>query len=415
MHRSQPLLAALLLLLAALAVACGGSSGSHATPTPSPYPTAAPRATAPKGATLLVVPSPTRTIPETVFDAPPPSGISTLTFIDPLHGWAIDTCPESKTSNFTNTWCTIISTDDGGVTWRRQYREIHKLGEPQFLDAENGFAIASGDSILATSDGGNTWTPLYADAPHDIGGIRFITPNAGFALASGIIFKLNDARNAWVFNYGSPDCSFSYISSSLTGDVWAGGHGSDGPCLYKTDNLGETWAVSFAGASSPSVAEGLSHSPIFVTRGSPVLQMSQSCSSGAPKFFSDTEARLPIFCQMGDGVTLTSSNAGKTWVFASEQYSCLMSCMTMNYQTGGGGPTFYLDNMHAWQRTAHEVISWSVDGGLTWTEVDSPALCCDAGSIFFVDADHGWVTVGGEIARTTDGGRTWTRLPVTIQ
>jgi photosystem II stability/assembly factor-like uncharacterized protein len=55
---------------------------------------------------------------------------------------------------------------------------------------------------------------------------------------------------------------------------------------------------------------------------------------------------------------------------------------------------------------------------MTARPLDTPCfhvLQFTAGSIFFVDTDHGWATVGGEIARTTDGGRTWTRLPVTIQ
>ncbi len=360
---------------------------------------------------------------------PLPNSIATLTFVDPTHGWAIDTCSPLDTLQI----CDILATSDGGKTWHVQHRGTEQPGSLQFLDAQNGFAIEGAGSILVTNDGGTTWTQRYATAPRDLAGIRFVTPQIAFATASGVIFQLNlpsvlglsaedrlavDIKNAWVFNYGNPDCSFVSTSSSPTGDVWAGGSGPaawGGPCLYRTKNLGKTWTASFAKPASPSVAGALSKSGFFPTPSSATPQISQKCSSDAPRFFTPSQARLFIACEMGSGITLTSTDGGRTWSFASVQNSCLMGCMTMNYQTGSGGPTFYLDNEHAWQRTAHQEISWSTDGGQTWNSVQSDALCCDANNIFFVDANHGWITFGESIAVTSDGGRTWRRLPVTIQ
>jgi photosystem II stability/assembly factor-like uncharacterized protein len=320
-------------------------------------------------------------------------------------------CPRNEENNIT--WCSILSTEDGGLTWHVQHRSLGRFGELQFLDPRNGFAIGGAADILATTDAGASWSPRYASAPHDLADIRFITPKVAVARASGTVFQLSEGANAWVFNYGNPDCSFSSISSSRTGDVWAGGRGTDGPCLYKTQDFGKTWTASFAGVASGSVAEAFGHSTIFGTQSSVTRQM--DCASDAPTFLRDTEARLFVSCQMGSGVTLTTADAGRTWRFASEQGSCLAGCMTWKYQTGGGGPTFHLDSEHVWRRSAHDTIDWSTDGGLTWNPVQSPALCCDASSISFVDPEHGWVIVGGEIARTTDGGRTWARLPVTIE
>ncbi len=120
---------------------------------------------------------------------------------------------------------------------------------------------------------------------------------------------------------------------------------------------------------------------------------------------------------MGMGITLASVDRGATWQLESEQGDCLMGCQTAKYQEskrGAGGPLLYLDLHHAWERTAHQEVSWSSDGGKTWNKVSGPELCCDANNIFFVDPDHGWITFGDSIALTTDGGRTWKRVPVTI-
>ncbi len=397
--------AAFLLGMTALAASCGGSAKPQPqTSTATPYPTPMPTTSGPSA--------------EEIFNAPAPTGISTLTFVDRQHGWAIDTCPENTSNNIT--WCTILSTNDGGMTWHRRYRSahvasLHRIRTLQFLDTQHGFAIGDDNTIVASNDGGMTWTPAYATAPSGMGGIRFVAPQIGFASASGVIFQLNDAGNAWVFNFGSPDCSFSSISLSQTGSVWAGGEGPGGPCLYRTKNLGKTWTASFAGIASPSVAGAISKSGFFGTRSSATPQIRPHCASGAPRFFSPSEARLFVACEMGSGITLTTTDGGKSWQYASEQGSCLAGCMTWMYQTGGGEPVFYLDLMHVWQCTAHQEISWSTDGGHTWNPVQSPALCCDANSIFFVDPDHGWIPFGESIARTTDGGRTWNRLPVTIQ
>lgn len=145
-----------------------------------------------------------------------------------------------------------------------------------------------------------------------------------------------------------------------------------------------------------------------------MLEGPYDCSVDAPEFYGSRSARLRIVCQMGDGFTLSMTDDGKSWHYESQQSACLMGCQTYRYQSGASGRVFYLDLNHAWQRTAHQEISWSVDGGKTWNKVSGPELCCDSDNIFFVDADHGWIVFGEHIARTTDGGRAWERLPVTI-
>lgn len=54
----------------------------------------------------------------------------------------------------------------------------------------------------------------------------------------------------------------------------------------------------------------------------------------------------------------------------------------------------------------------SADGGNTWAQRDVPFSLGDGlDGIFFLDSQHGW-TWGNLNYRTTDGGSTWTELPL---
>ena len=76
------------------------------------------------------------------------------------------------------------------------------------------------------------------------------------------------------------------------------------------------------------------------------------------------------------------------------------------------GALFFLDALTGWIPLQSDKIAKTTDGGETWTQYDvdaepwAPAL-----DIQFVDAEHGW-TAGYRPCRTTDGGLTWTRMTV---
>jgi photosystem II stability/assembly factor-like uncharacterized protein len=63
-------------------------------------------------------------------------------------------------------------------------------------------------------------------------------------------------------------------------------------------------------------------------------------------------------------------------------------------------------------------ISKSTDGGLTWTKLPIPGeLLGRYLNIYFTDADHGWMVSDnpGMILRTTDGGTTWKKSGIEIR
>ncbi|HWY25012.1 MAG TPA: YCF48-related protein, partial [Nevskia sp.] len=88
-------------------------------------------------------------------DAPVRSLLTSLSFPDPDHGWAVG--HDSA----------ILHTDDGGRSWKLQHfdAEAQKpLMDVLFVDSSRAYAVGSFGSFLATKDGGATWSELDAPA-----------------------------------------------------------------------------------------------------------------------------------------------------------------------------------------------------------------------------------------------------------
>jgi photosystem II stability/assembly factor-like uncharacterized protein len=81
--------------------------------------------------------------------APVPATLTGVCFVDAQRGWAV------------GHEAIILSTEDGGRTWARQYQgadlQVSFL-DVCFLDPQNGFAVGAYGTFLATADGGKTWT-----------------------------------------------------------------------------------------------------------------------------------------------------------------------------------------------------------------------------------------------------------------
>lgn len=52
------------------------------------------------------------------------------------------------------------------------------------------------------------------------------------------------------------------------------------------------------------------------------------------------------------------------------------------------------------------------DGGFSWNIYNPYPSYWLSSTFFFLDENCGWITIGGDFARTTDGGRTWQSAPV---
>ncbi len=57
-------------------------------------------------------------------------------------------------------------------------------------------------------------------------------------------------------------------------------------------------------------------------------------------------------------------------------------------------------------------FSFSDDLGKTWEAVDVPESFGTLSSIKFIDPEHGWAVASNKIVKTTDGGKSWEKIPL---
>ena len=124
--------------------------------------------------------------------APVRSMLTSVSFSDPDHGWAVG--HDSA----------ILHTDDGGRSWKLQHFDAEAkkpLMDVLFTDSSRGYAVGSFGSFLATKDGGKTWSEQDAPAIRADG----LHINAIIKLGDGELFLAGEA---------------GLLGSSVDGNAW---------------------------------------------------------------------------------------------------------------------------------------------------------------------------------------------------
>jgi photosystem II stability/assembly factor-like uncharacterized protein len=89
--------------------------------------------------------------------------LNAVCFVGPERGWAV------------GAGGVIISTADGGRTWRPQSSGVgDDLFDVKFFDAGEGWAVGSGGATLHTTDGGRTWADARRVTTHALERIFFV-------------------------------------------------------------------------------------------------------------------------------------------------------------------------------------------------------------------------------------------------
>jgi photosystem II stability/assembly factor-like uncharacterized protein len=87
--------------------------------------------------------------------------------------------------------------------------------------------------------------------------------------------------------------------------------------------------------------------------------------------------------------------------------SCAPGTPASSAQSPALAAVQFVDRSHGWVVGAGRVLVTS-DGGRTWTRQYEGLA--NLGQVDFIDSEHGWAAGGNTLLRTTDGGFTWTRL-----
>ena len=246
----------------------------------------------------------------------------------------------------------IFSSSDGGNTWDSipgtKSIPAYNL---QFVDSLNGFA--QGFDLWATDDGGKTWTDkLSSNYAKDI---QFLSPYTGFYYNSSYgIFSTRNGGASWekslainVFDGNVQGYPFFFLDS-LRGFSMMNGSS------YKTTDGGLSWTK----LGNVTTRDFTGHYKMQ---------------------FLDT---LTGYCGTPEGL-LKTTNGGKNWV----------TCFKMtNPQVIFQLPRFFdIDNGYL---MTNDGIYKTTNGGQTWSTSCRIGGGLSFKSIFFLDINTGWATVG---------------------
>ena len=374
-----------------------------------------------------------------VIDPGVPVAFRSVGFVDSLHGWA------------SGTPGTVVSTTDGGDTWRVDQSPLlygSSLNVVRFGSLTNGLVAGDAGRLFVTHDGGSTWAARPQSTGVNFHGATWIDDTTVVLVGKRQQMRSTDAGRTWTeIQAGSHPLGVGFGESSDEGMV----AGTDGQMLY-TEDGGVTWearsggpgdrniydltrhpsgvcyAVGYGGAVFRSDNDGetwwwTKRVPPFVpghlTR---VVAPSENdvvavAEEGAV-YYSDTRGdkwdkavittdrrlRDVSFADsttgwiVGDGVVYSSNDGGASWSedVASLPYGlwgvhALSSSRV--YIAGDGGRVFLTE-----------------DGGESWKQIENELTV----RLTMISADlDGRMTVGwlGGLAHSTDGGRTWADHP----
>jgi photosystem II stability/assembly factor-like uncharacterized protein len=305
-------------------------------------------------------------------------------YLDGTHAWVAETVGSSSACS---DHIVTFVTSDGGRTWMQgnpipvavktpadriwglgesaASRTTQPYGEPllDFVDAESGWLLVI--SLSAIFDGPIKTGPLYRTTD---GGLHW----RAVSEQPGVPLNCTAALRGIVF------------SSATTG--WRDGSTCPGEPLsiQVTHDGGATWKLQTIGPSCNCEA----NLPIFL-----------DANHGFTTFYDDTDSYL-----------LATSDGGVSWTrrrIGTRNFYPMIDFISASegWVTGGNpdGATFALEHTR--------------DGGKTWAVVNPrlPVGLQGNFAIYFSDSNHGLLWTSQAIFKTTDSGRTWSQIQVTVQ
>ena len=164
---------------------------------------------------------------------PTTAGLTSVDFVNANTGWAV------------GDGGTVIHTTDGGTTWAAQSAPTSAtLTSVRFTGASKGWAVGDGGSVLHTTDGGTTWTAQSVPTTAALAAVDFANASTGWAVGDkGAVLRTANGGATWTLRSAPTSAALTAVDfvNSTTG--WAVGH--KGTLLHST-NGGTTWKAQSA-------------------------------------------------------------------------------------------------------------------------------------------------------------------------
>lgn len=264
----------------------------------------------------------------------------------------------------------------------------------------------------AAANPATTWTKLTTEPyPGKQDDIFFLNPALGWYVnGAGKIFKTTDSGTTWSLKLHKPGTYFRCIvfideKTGFAGNIGPGyfPNVTDTTPLYRTDDGGDTW------------------NPVTTIDGPPVVGLCAIEVLREPFINAgnlDQRTVIHAVGRVGGPTTfLTSEDLGATW----KQRSLAPAAMAFDVHFFDGNHGIVTAATSANVAESHALILTTADGGTTWTKAYESSRPYElTWKISFPDRKTGYITIQSYnpdpnaaarfVAKTTDGGTTWTEL-----
>lgn len=276
----------------------------------------------------------------------------------------------------------LYRSSDAGLTWTRVWNSgrTGSMNEGFFTSPTDGYVVESGNLILRTSDGGLTWGYVSSGFAAEFEDVKMFDAQRGL-VAGASIMRTQDGGRSWIPT--TPTSSFAsgpLRDLSLVAPAFAFAAGNSG-MLLKTFDGGSTWQGVQPPSGYPNGGTG---------------------SYSACSFISATEGWIA-----GSYLEVThTTDGGATW---QQQF-------VGGSSADGVYDMDFVDAQHGWLvGTFGSGVLRTANGGTTWNFHAFPSPSGDGRAVDFASPLVGWAAgLSGWIARTSDGGLTWTRQIIPV-
>ena len=344
------------------------------------------------------------------------SGLLSGTFTDLTTVQAID-----GDSLFAGGGCVARRSDDGGATFRRvaftpaESSCRQPLASGWFVNEQTGFLALADGTIFRTDNNGDTFaqkTPLPnagvpggQSVPQDL---RFLTDQIGVgATAGGKIYRTTDGANSWalVSDTNRAVHSFAFVDANNGFAV------GDGSLFLATTDGGATWTAKALGGIPPTNLRSIRCASatlcvMTTDQGTALVRTADGGATGKlitpspdPIFATGFASPTRIAAAGATGATTVSDDAGLNFTPIGGRLSGSYSRVRAGGQAGTAFATG--DNGS---------LAKTIDGGKTWTR-GNVSTSEDVVDVAFPTALIGYaLDSSGALFRTNDGGATWKTL-----
>ena len=313
----------------------------------------------------------------------------------------------------------ILHTTDGGITWERQTSgTFQPLRTVFFTDALNG--SVSGNIELYTTDGGRTWHHASRVFPSvgTVYSMTFADRNRGFAAGSGFraIMKTTDGGKNWFTQQlpiviqtvkffdplnGIASSAEGVLTTSDGGQTWTQRPNATGASEWFDTNRG--WRIN-----NSEIVGGLIRQKIDYTTNGGVTWTPGATPGGTfvfRLFFTDAQNGWGVGTKEN---IIRTTDGGLTW---QTQRGGLNAPQRFNLPLED---IFMFDPLRGIAVGHTGLIFTTSDGDAAWTPRQNGSGY-KVHKIVATDHRNAWAAMeDGEILKTTDGGKFWSRQKVYV-